>query len=146
MRRDKFIDVGKIIGRTYIACYFHWRSQILPILKTDALGLSKGVDWMKDFLEYIVAKEIRSVKQIKYTEAVKGICPGQTNQSLARFSSGVAQQWDGKKMIGSKEPLYEICKKKLNGPGNKRNADKNSKYAEEILKIKQTIVTSNYKK
>ena len=63
MKVDEFIEVSNELGRTKRACWEHWEMYILPILKTDALGLPHGVQWMENILKYMVANKITATKQ-----------------------------------------------------------------------------------
>ena len=81
-----------------------------------------------------------------YSQAVHDICPGQTTASLKHFANNMTLIWDGKKQIKSKEPLYKICKKKLDDPsnnsflGNENMANKKMEYINEILAIKEMLM------
>ena len=135
-----------MIGRSKRACGQHWNDIILPILKTDALGLPQDINWMKDFLRYVVTKKIRSIEQLSYNQIVKHICPGQTNKSLNQFANNTMRIWYERKSFSSNEPLYEICKTKLNDAsvysflGNKHKVDKKLNYVKEILEIKRILM------
>lgn len=145
VKDDDLSVVSTEIGRTKRSCYHHWKEQILPILKTNILGLPQGIDWMKDFLKYMEKNRIIAKKDIPYNKLVNEMCPGQTTRSLAVFANSIPRKWDGKKMIRSNEPFHEICLRWLNEPspnsylGNEKMANARLEYAEEIVKIYQSL-------
>ena len=137
--------MSKATKRTKIACFHHWEKRILPILKTDILQLSQGVEWMEDFLKYVVANRILTPKQIPYNQVVKDICPGQTSRTISNFVNHLHREWNGEKLVRSKDPLHEICTKRLNEPtaqsllGSEKMANSKLEYVEKILELKNSI-------
>ena len=138
--------MSTVVGRTKSACHNHWERQILPILKRELLGLPQTVEWMEQFLRYIVDNKITSSKKIPYDQVSKEICRGETRFSISHFASSLSQEWKGGKLVRSKDPLYEICDKKLNEPslvsylGNEEKANSKLDYINQILEIKHTIL------
>ena len=143
---DDFIEVSKEIGRTKEACFKHWGRSILPILKTDILQLPQGVEWMEDFLKYIVANRIVTPKRIPFNQVVKDICPGQTSTIISEFANNLLIERNGTKRVRSKDPLHEICTKRLEKPpvnsylGSEKKANSKLQYIEKILELKNTIL------
>ena len=101
---------------------------------------------MEDFLKYIVANQIVTPKQIPYNQVVKDICPGQTSKTISEFANHLTRERDGRKKVRSKDPLHEICTKRLNEPsaksylGSEKKANYKLEYVERILELKNSIV------
>ena len=89
VNEGNFEHVSTTIGRTTKACYNHWKLQILPILKTHILGLPQGVEWMHEFLVYMVNNKITDTKTIEYNRLVEELFPGQTSLSLSMFANNI---------------------------------------------------------
>ena len=126
------------IGRSKSACYDRWINTIVPILKSDALGLPQNEEWRKDVLRYIIEKKFGRVKEIPYNKLVRDACPGQTSRSLSIFLKNLSN-------LASDTPFYEFCRKYLDNPspisylGNEELAKAKSEYASQILQIKQKL-------
>ena len=111
---------------------------IVPVLKSDILGLPQNEEWRKDILRYIIEKKFGSVKEIPYNKVMRDVCPGQTSRSLSMFLNDLS------KSTGDM-PFYEYCRKHLNNPhpssylGNEKLAETKSEYACKILEIKQKL-------
>ena len=142
-----FLDSSKIkdfdqisgdIGRSKTAYYTRWKRNIVPILKSDTLGLPQNEDWRKDVLRYVIDKNYGSVKVIPYNKVVRDVCPGQTSTSLLSFLNHLSRS-------AGDAPFYEYCQKHLNNPhpnsylGNEELAKAKSEYASQILQIKQKL-------
>ena len=142
-----FLDSSKIkdfdqisgdIGRSKTACHNHWRRNIVPILKSDTLGLPQNEEWRKDVLRYVIEKKFGSVKEIPYNKVMRDVCPGQTSKSLSGILNDVSR-------CAGDMPFYEYCRKHLNDPhpnsylGNEELAKAKSEYASQILQIKQKL-------
>ena len=122
-------------------CYTRWNIHIVPVLKSDALGVAQNVQWMSDVLRYIVKEKFASIKEVPYSRVVRDCCPGQTTRSVSRF-------------LNSPKPsmkdiqLHELCKKRLTDPspnsylGNDEMAQEYLQYASEIVKLKQTLMSN----
>ena len=101
---------------------------------------------MEDFLKYIVANRIVTPKQIPFNQVVKDICPGQTSRIISEFANSLFLEWNGEKRVRSKDPLHEICTKRLNEPpvnsylGSEKFANSKLEYIEKILELKNTIL------
>ena len=138
--------MSKETGKTKTACFSRWERSILPILKTDILQLPQGVEWMEDFLKYVVANRIVTPKQIPFNQVVKEICPGQTSRIIIDFANNLHKEWNGTKYVRSEDPLHEICTKRLDEPsvysclGNEKIANSKLDYIEKILELKNTIL------
>ena len=111
---------------------------IVPLLKSDILGLPQGEEWRKDVLRYIIDNKFGSVKDIPYNKVVRDVCPGQTSKSLCSFFNCLSSH-------AGKMPFYEYCRKHLNDPhpsshlGNEKLAQRKFEYACKILDIKQKL-------
>ena len=134
-------DFGQLsadIGRSKTACYIRWMGTIVPILKSDTLGLPQNEEWRKDVLRYIIEKKFGSIKVIPYNKLVRDACPGQTSRSLSTFFNNLSNH-------AGDTPFYEYCKKHLNNPhpnsylGNEKLTKAKSEYAFQILQIKQKL-------
>ena len=101
--------MAKKIGRSEVACHDRWIRFIVPVLKSDALGLAQNVEWRNDLLRYIVKEKFTSTKEVPYYSVVKDCCPGQTAQSVKLFLSNAARSANGMR-------LYEFCNKRLTNP------------------------------
>ena len=80
IKTHDFDQILADIGRSKHACYSRWRCTIVPILKSDTLGLTQNVEWQKDVLRYIIEKNYGTVTVIPYNKIVMDVCPGQFNQ------------------------------------------------------------------
>lgn len=124
---------------------------ILPILKTDALGLPHGLQWMESILRYMVANEITKTKQIPYSQIVKEICPGQTNRSVRVFLNGISNERKDGKTIRSNDIFHVICKRRLNEPsynsilGSDTISNAKLDYINHILRTKKSLLTGQMK-
>ena len=123
------------------ACYNRWNLQIVPVLKSDALGVAQNVEWRNDVLRYIVKEKYASTKEVPYSRVVRDCCPGQTTDSVSRFLNDLKRS---QKDI----QLHELCKKRLTNPspnsllGNDEMAQEYLQYACEIVKLKQTLISN----
>ena len=123
------------------ACYNRWNLQIVPVLKSDALGVAQNVEWMNDVLRYIVKEKYASTKEVPYSKVVGDCCPGQTTRSVSRFLNDL-------KRSEKDTQLHELCKKRLTDPspnsylGNEDKAQEYLQYACEIVKLKQTLISN----
>ena len=123
------------------ACYGRWNMHIVPVLKSDALGVAQNVEWRNDVLRYIVKERFASTKQVPYSRVVKGCCPGQTAKSVNMFLSFLSRHDKDTK-------LHELCQKRLNNPspnsflGNEEKTQEYLHYACEIVKLKQTLISN----
>ena len=142
-----FLDSSKIkdfdqisgdIGRSKDACYRRWMNTIVPILKSNILGLPQNEEWRKDVLRYVIEEKFDRVKEIPYNKLVRDVCPGQTSKSLSQFLNNLSSH-------AGDMPFYEYCRKHLNNPhpnsylGNEELAKAKSEYAFQILQIKQKL-------
>ena len=115
------------------------------MLKSDALGVAQNVEWRNDVLRYIVIEKFASTKDVPYSRVVKDCCPGQTTYSLSRFVNNISR-------CGKDTKLHELCKKRLTDPspqyllGNEDMAQEYLKYACEIVKLKQTLISNKHNK
>ena len=122
------------------ACYRRWTIHIVPVLKSDALGVAQNVEWMNDVLRYIVKEKYSSAKEVPYYRVVRDCCPGQTTHSVCRFVNGGKQS-------EKDTQLHELCKKRLMNPspnsylGNDEMTQEYLQYACEIVKLKQTLIS-----
>ena len=123
------------------ACYGRWNFYIVPVLKSDALGVAQNVEWMNDVLRYIVKEKFASTKEVPYSRVIRDCCPGQTTQSVSKFLNDL-------KRCGKDTQLHELCKKRLSNPspnsylGNDEMAQEHLQYACEIVKLKQTLISN----
>ena len=137
-KTNDFDQISADIGRSKGACYKRWMFTIVPVLKSDILGLPQNEEWRKDILRYIIEKKFGSVKEIPYNKVMRDVCPGQTSRSLSMFLNDLS------KSTGDM-PFYEYCRKHLNDPhpnsylGNEELAKAKSEYASQILQIKQKL-------
>ena len=137
-KTNDFDQISADIGRSKSACYNRWKLNIVPILKSDTLGLTQNVEWKKDVLRYIIERSYGSVKVIPYNKIVMDVCPGQTSHTLSTYLNNLSRQ-------AGVAPFYEYCRKHLNDPhpnsylGNDELAKAKSEYAFQILKIKQQL-------
>ena len=137
-KRTNLDQISADIGRSKSACYIRWMSTIVPILKSDALGLPQNEEWRKDVLRYVIDKKFGSVKEIPYNKVVRDVCPGQTSKSLSTYINSISQ-------CAGDMPFYEYCRKHLNDPppssylGNELLITKKSEYASQILQIKRKL-------
>ena len=137
-KENYFDQISATIGRSKGACYQRWMNTIVPILKSDTLGLPQNEEWRKDVLRYIIEKKFGSIKVIPYNKLVRDACPGQTSRSLSQYFNSLSQS-------SGDTPFYEYCRKQLNNPhpnsylGNEELAKAKSEYASQILQIKQNL-------
>ena len=137
-RVNDFDWISSEIGRSKHACYAHWNTIIVPVLKSDTLDLPQGAEWRKDVLRYVIENKFNSFKDIPYNKIVMDVCPGKTSSSLSNFLRHVSQS-------AKDTPIHEYCKKFLNNPhpnsylGNEELAKAKSEYASQILQIKQKL-------
>ena len=138
IKTNDFDQILADIGRSKDACYQRWIHTIVPILKSDTLGLPQNEEWRKDVLRYVIEKKFGRVKEIPFNKLVRDVCPGQTTISLSSYFHGLSNQ-------ASDTPFYEYCRKHLNNPhsnshlGNEEFAKAKSEYASQILQIKQKL-------
>ena len=133
-----FHSVAKAINRNESACYSHWLTIILPILKTHSLDLPQNLVWQTDLMKYIVHNKVSTLNELDLYYVVKNLCPGQT---IATIKGHVRYIEANTK--GSYHTLHEMCLKRLNDSntvangGNKKNYQSNlkKKRAEEIITI-----------
>jgi hypothetical protein len=103
------------------------------------------VEWMKNFLGYIIENKINKVKQIPYNQVTNEICPGQTSTSVEVFANNLSKETKDGKQVRSKTPLYNICAKRLEEPasnsylGNEEKINDKLNYANEILEIRNSL-------
>ena len=111
---------------------------IVPILKSDTLGLPQNEEWRKDVLRYVIEKKFARVKEIPYKKLVRDVCPGQTSTSLSGVMRNLSR-------FAGDMPFYEYCRKHLYNPhpssylGNEKSAQTRFEYACKILDIKQKL-------
>ena len=123
------------------ACHMRWNIHIVPVLKSDALGVAQNVEWRNDVLRYIVKEKYASSKEVPYFRVVRDCCPGQTTRSVSMFLHSLKQS-------EKDTQLHEPCKKRLNDPspnsylGNNKMAQEYLQYACEIVKLKQTLMSN----
>ena len=123
------------------ACYRRWNIHIVPVLKSDALGLAQNFEWRNDVLRYIVKEKFANTKEVPYSRVVRDCCPGQTSHSVSLFLNSV-------KRSEKDTQLHELCKKRLADPspnsylGNDKMAQEYLQYACEIVKLKQTLMSN----
>ena len=137
-KTNDFDQISADIGRSKGACNSRWLNTIVPILKTDTLGLPQNEEWRKDVLRYIIEKKFGIVKEIPYKKLVRDVCPGQTSTSLSGVMRNLSR-------FAGDMPFYEYCRKHLNDPhpssylGNEVLITKKSEYASQILQIKRKL-------
>ena len=133
-----------MVGKSKSACYHRWNTYIVPVLKSDALGVAQTVEWRKDVLRYIVKEKFASIKEVSYSKVVRDSCPGQTTLSVKKVLNNLSRYDKDVK-------LHEICKKHLTNPphesylGNEEKAQEYLQRASEILKLKQTLISNKLK-
>ena len=134
--------MAKNIGRSKTACHDRWSGFIVPVLKSDALGLAQNVEWRNDLLRYIVKEKFTSMKEVPYHRVVKDCCPGQTAQSVRLFLSNAARSANGMR-------LYVFCNKRLKNPSPSSYEGNEEKFQEkylprarEILELKQSLISN----
>ena len=126
------------------ACYRRWTIHIVPVLKSDALGVAQNVEWMNDVLRYIVKEKFASTKEVPYSRVVRDCCPGQTSHSVSTFLNCL-------KRSEKDTQLHELCKERLTNPspnsflGNEDKAQEYLQHACEIVKLKQTLISNTPK-
>ena len=112
--------------------------KIVPILKSDTLGLTQNEEWRKDVLRYVIEKKFGRVKEIPYNKLVRDVCPGQTSHTLSYYLNSFSRH-------AADGPFYEYCRKHLNDPhpnsylGNNKLIETKSEYVCKILEIKQNL-------
>ena len=137
-KKNYFDQISATIGRSKGACYNRWMNTIVPIFKSDTLGLPQNEEWRKDVLRYVIEEKFDSFKEIPYNKVVRDICPGQTSNSLSRFLKHLS--W-----CSGDTPFYEYSRKHLSNPspssylGNEEMANAKSEYASQILQIKEEL-------
>ena len=133
-----------MIGKSKDSCYHRWNTYIVPVLKSDALGVAQTVEWRNDILRYIIKEKFVSTKEVPYSKVVRDSCPGQATVSVRIFLHGLSK-------YDKDTPLHELCKKHLNNPpnnsllGNEEKAQEYLQHASEILKLKQTLISNKPK-
>ena len=138
IKTNDFDQILADIGRSKDACYERWIHTIVPILKSDTLGLPQNEEWRKDVLRYVIEKKFGRVKEIPYNKVVRDVCPGQTSRSLSRFVRRLSN-------LAGDTQFYEYCQKHLGNPhptsylGNEELAKAKSEYASQILQMKQKL-------
>ena len=139
-----FVTIAKMVGKSKDACYRRWNTYIVPVLKSDALGVAQTVEWRKDALRYIIKERFATTKEVPYSKVVRDSCPGQTTDSVGAFLYSISQH-------DKDTPLHELCKKQLTNPspnsllGNEEMAQEYLQHASEILKLKQTLISNKLK-
>ena len=137
-KKNYFDQISATIGRSKGACYNRWMNTIVPIFKSDTLGLPQNEEWRKDVLRYIIDKKFGSVKEIPYNTLVRDVCPGQTSKSLCTYLNNFMR-------YAGDAPFYEYCRKHLDNPpanswlGNNELIETKSEYVYKILEIKQKL-------
>ena len=130
-----------MIGKSKDACYGRWNTNIVPVLKSDALGVAQTVEWRMDVLKYIIKEKFVSTKEVPYSKVVRDSCPGQTTYSVSLILN-ILSRYD------KDTPLHELCKTHLNNPppnsylGNEEKAQEYLQHASQILKLKQTLISN----
>ena len=119
-----------------------WNRFIVPVLKSDALGVAQTLEWRNDVLRYIVKEKFASSKEVSYHKVVRDCCPGQTAYSVREFLGSVPSSANGMQ-------LYESCNKRLTNPSNNSYEGDEEKFQEkylprvrEILELKQSLITT----
>ena len=137
-KKNYFDQISATIGRSKGACYNRWMNTIVPIFKSDTLGLPQNEEWRKDVLRYIIDKKFGSVKEIPYNTLVRDVCPGQTSISLSTYLNNFIR-------YAGDSLFYEYCRKHLDNPpanswlGNNELIETKSEYVYKILEIKQKL-------
>ena len=137
-KKNHFDQISATIGRSKGACYNRWMNTIVPIFKSDTLGLPQNEEWRKDVLRYIIEKKVGSIKVMPYNKLVRDACPGQTSRSLSIYLRNLSRN-------AGDAPFYEYCRKHLNNPhpnsclGNNELIETKSEYVYKILEIKQKL-------
>ena len=137
-KTNDFDQISADIGRSKDACYKRWMEKIVPILKSDTLGLTQNEEWRKDVLRYVIEEKFGSVKEMPYNKLVRDVCPGQTSHTLSDYLNSFSRH-------AADGPFYEYCRKHLNDPhpssylGNEELAKAKSEYASQILEIKRKL-------
>ena len=130
-----------MIGKSKDACYRRWNIYIVPVLKSDALGVAQTVEWRKDVLRYIIKEKFASTKEVPYSKVLGDSCPGQTTLSVGVFLRTLSRSAKDMK-------FHELCKKHLTDPphdsylGNEEKAQEYVQRASEILKLKQSLISN----
>ena len=144
-KQNDFVEIAKKIGRTKFMCHNRWNRFIVPVLKSDALGVAQNVEWRKDVLRYIVKEKFASSKEVPYHKVVKDCCPGQTSYSVREFLSTAPSSANGMR-------LYEFCNKRLKNPSPNSYEGNEEKFQEkylprarEILELKQSLISTQLK-
>ena len=133
-----------MIGKSNNACYLRWNINIVPMLKSDALGMAQTVEWRKDVLRYVIQERFATTKEVPYSKVVRDSCPGQTTHSVRIFLNILSRH-------DKDTPLHELCKKHLDNPppssllGNDEMAQEYLQHSSEILKLKQTLISNKLK-
>ena len=136
--------IAKMVGKSKSACYHRWNTYIVPVLKSDALGVAQTVEWRNDVLRYIIKEKFASIKEVQYSRVVRDLCPGQTTLSVGVFLKNLSRSAKDMK-------FHEICKKHLTNPspnsllGNEEMAQEYLQRASEILKLKRTMISNKLK-
>ena len=137
-KTNDFDQISADIGRSKDACYKRWMKNIVPILKSDTLGLTQNEEWRKDVLRYVIEKKFGRVKEIPYNKLVRDVCPGQTSHTLSDYLNSFSRH-------AADGPFYEYCRKHLDNPpanswlGNNELIETKSEYVYKILEIKQKL-------
>ena len=123
-------------------CYRRWNIHIVPVLKSDALGVAQNVEWRNDVLRYIVKEKFASSKEVSYHKVVRDCCPGQTAYSVKSFLHNAAKSANGMR-------LYEFCNNRLTNPSPNSYEGNEEKFQEkylprarEILELKQSLISN----
>ena len=143
-KEKDFVTIAKMIGKSKHSCYHRWTAKIVPVLKSDALGVAQTVEWRKDALRYVIQERFATTKEVPYSKVVRDSCPGQTTLSVGGFLSDLSRH-------DKDTPLHELCKKHLDNPppgsllGNDEMAQEYLQHSSEILKLKQTLISNKLK-
>ena len=133
-----------MIGKSKYACYKRWNTNIVPVLKSDALGVAQTFEWRKNALRYIIKEKVATTKEVPYSKVVRDSCPGQTTLSVGVFLNNLSRS-------AKDIPLHELCKKHLDNPppnsylGSEEKTQEYVQSASEILKLKQTLISNKLK-
>ena len=119
-----------------------WNRFIVPVLKSDALGVAQTLEWRNDVLRYIVKEKFASSKEVSYHKVVRDCCPGQTAYSVKSFLHNAAKSANGMR-------LYEFCNNRLTNPSPNSYEGNEEKFQEkylprarEILELKQSMISN----